>query len=78
MEPAVSVALLWALFAVTHIGLATAPIRGRLAAALGETGFTFAFSAIASVSLALLVGYYAGHRFEGVAGPSLGAVPVLR
>ena len=43
MEPALGVALLWAVFGGTHIGLATMPLRGRLVARLGEIGFTALF-----------------------------------
>ncbi len=78
MEPALGVALLWAVFGGTHIVLATGPIRGRLVARLGEVGFTAVFYLVASASFALLVAYYAAHRFEGAPGPALASIPALR
>jgi uncharacterized membrane protein len=78
MEPAVALALLWMVFAGTHIGLATRRIRGALVARLGEWGFAGLFSAVASVSFAVAIVYYADHRTEGAAGLALGAIPALR
>jgi uncharacterized membrane protein len=78
MEPAVTMAMLWVLFAGTHVGLATAPIRGALVARLGERGFTAVFSVIAAVSFAALVSYYAAHRFDGMAGVAAGAIAPVR
>ena len=78
MEASISVGLLWTLFALTHVGLATTPIRRRLVARLGEPGFTFAYSLVAVLGFALVVAVYATQRFEGLRGPSLGALAVLR
>src|SRR5262249_14725153 len=78
MSPALEVALLWLLFAGTHIGLASRPIRTPLARALGEIGFAGVFSVIATVGFAVLVHFYATHRFEGAAGPALGGIPAVR
>jgi uncharacterized membrane protein len=72
MEPAVGVALLWLAFAGTHVGLATARVRGALVARLGEWGFIGLFSLVASVAFAALVRFYADHRFEGAGGLALG------
>ena len=68
MDPSIAVALLWLVFAGTHVGLATRPVRTRLVARLGEWGFVAAFSAVASIAFAALVHVYAIHRFEGPGG----------
>lgn len=47
MEPAVGVALLWAAFTVTHVGLSSLRLRPRLVGALGEVGFVALYSVIA-------------------------------
>lgn len=73
MEPAIAVALLWVLFAGTHVGLATRRVRAALVARLGEWGFVIVFSAVASVAFAALVHVYAITRFTGIGGPALGA-----
>ena len=78
MTPALEVALLWLLFAGTHMGLTTQRIRTALAGRLGEIGFSVVFSLVASVTFAALIGVYAAHRFEGAAGPALANVPVVR
>ena len=78
LEPAVTTALLWLVFAGTHIGLTTRRVRGALVARLGEGGFTALFSVVASVAFAAAVAYYAAHRGEGAPGPALAAVPALR
>lgn len=64
MNEASVTALLWLLFGGTHVGLTMPPIRRRLAARLGETGFIVAYSAVAIVTFALLVHYVALHRFD--------------
>ncbi len=71
MEPALGVALLWTLFAGTHIGLGSPGVRAALVSRLGNWGFAWLFSLVAAVCFALLVHYYAVHRFEGA--PGLGA-----
>jgi uncharacterized membrane protein len=78
MDPALGVALLWLLFAGTHLLLATAPVRGPLAARLGERGFTLLFSLVAAVTFAALVTYYAAHRGAGGPGLALGASSLAR
>jgi uncharacterized membrane protein len=71
-------ALLWALFAGTHVGLATSPVRGPLVRALGERGFLAIFFGVASVLFPVLAAYYADHHAEGPPGPALGQVSWLR
>jgi uncharacterized membrane protein len=78
MAPALVVTLLWVFFGGTHVGLATRRVRAALVAGLGERGFMLVFSLIASLSFALLVGYYAAHRSEGARGLGLGDVAALR
>jgi uncharacterized membrane protein len=78
MEPAIVVTLLWMVFGGTHIALATGRVRAALVARLGEGGFTAFFSVVASVSFAVLIGYYASHRLEGAAGLALGYASALR
>jgi len=78
MEPALVVAVLWMLFGGTHIGLATRRVRAALVARLGEGGFTALFSAVASVSFAAAIAYYAAHRSEGAPGLALAHVAVFR
>jgi uncharacterized membrane protein len=78
MEPWLGMTLCWGLFAVTHIGLTTLPVRGPLVRRLGERRFGILFSLIASCSYALAIAYYAQHRFEGAAGLGLGHVAALR
>src|SRR5262249_22998851 len=78
MTPVLEVALLWLLFAGTHVGLASRPIRRLLAGRLGEIGFAAVFSIVATVTFTMLVRFYAAHRFEGAPGPGLGSVPIIR
>src|SRR2546426_468732 len=78
MEPILTVGIVWMLFGLTHVGLATSGIRGRLVSSLGEPGFTYLFSAIASVLFTVLVTTYAGARFEGAPGLALGRFALLR
>ena len=78
MEPALGVTLLWLLFGGAHVGLATRRIRAGLVARLGEGGFLALFSLVAASAFALLVRYYAAHRFEGAPGFALGEAAAPR
>ena len=78
ITPALGVALCALLFVGTHVGLATHGVRARLVARLGEGGFFGLYSLVASVTFAIVVAYYAAHRFEGAAGLALVANPALR
>jgi uncharacterized membrane protein len=78
MEPSIAVALLGVLFGATHIGLASARLRGGLVSRLGTLGFTILFFAIAATTFSLLVHTYASHRFDGVPGPNLGSLTAFR
>jgi uncharacterized membrane protein len=77
-DPVLSVALAWLFFAGTHIGMASAPVRGPLAARLGEIGFAVLFSLVASVGFALLCYVYSQASDLGPAGLALGANPWIR
>jgi uncharacterized membrane protein len=72
MEPAIAVALAWALFASTHTGLASPPVRGALVARFGQRGFTLLFAAVASLAWAVAVATYAAVQHRGAPGPALG------
>jgi uncharacterized membrane protein len=79
MDPVLGAALLAIVFAGTHVGLATLPIRTRLVARLGEWGFRWLFFAVAAASFGTATAYYAAHRADGAPGPALGTVsPGLR
>lgn len=78
MEPSISVVLLWLVFGGAHIGLATKTPRRVLVNRFGEWGFIGVFSAVAMATFALLIHYFALHRFDGAAGPGLAAIPILR
>lgn len=72
MSPAAQVALLWLLFAATHLGLATQPVESRITARLGRGGYLALYSAVALALFAPLVQIYFTHRH---AGPWLWALP---
>ncbi len=78
MEPTLGVALLWMLFAGTHIGLATEAPRRALIHKLGRWGFIGLFSAVAVVTFAALVHYFAVHRLEGLPGFGLATSAPIR
>jgi uncharacterized membrane protein len=78
MEPVLGVALLFGLFAATHFGLASVPVRRVLERRLGRWGFTWLFSCIAAVTFGVAVAHAALHRMEGPPGLALGRFEVLR
>ena len=77
MDPVLSVVLVWLLFAGTHIGMATAPVRTAIKARVGEQGFQGVFSLVAAITFALLCYVYSSAQFEGPAGLALGRYPAL-
>lgn len=77
MSPAVSIAGLWLLFAATHLGLSSSPLRGRLVAALGARGFRALYSAVALVTFSALVARYFAHKQAGVWLWALPRTPLL-
>ena len=78
MQPVLVVAVLWLLFAGTHVGLASTPVRGALVARLGEKGFGALFSGVAVASFAALVSGYAARRLVGPPGLDAGRLPAVR
>jgi len=60
-----AIALLWTLFAATHMALSSTTWRPRLVAALGERAFLGLYSLVAFATFVPLVWYYMGHRHEG-------------
>jgi len=68
-----AVALLWAVFAATHMGLSSRSLRPRIAGALGERGFLGVYSLVAFASFVPLVWVYLSHRHQGA---SLWALPI--
>ncbi|MFQ5478830.1 MAG: NnrU family protein [Candidatus Binatia bacterium] len=78
MEAAAIVTALWIVFGGTHIGLATGASRDRLVRRFGEWGFVGIYSVVAAASFALLLGYFATHRFVGAGGLGLGGNATVR
>lgn len=78
MEPVVWVVLLWTLFISSHVGLATARVRGPLVRRLGERGFLALFTAVASLVFIALVATYADTSDAGAPGIGLVAIPIAR
>ena len=60
-----AIALLWALFAATHMALSGRAWRPRLAGALGERGFLGLYSLVAFATFVPLVWFYLANRHEG-------------
>jgi uncharacterized membrane protein len=78
MDPTLRVATALLLFAATHLGIASTPLRGWLVARIGPHGFTWAFSLLAWLSFGVFASTYAAHANEGPPGFALGAAPALR
>jgi uncharacterized membrane protein len=72
VSPAALVALLWLLFAGTHLGLASRRLEPALSARLGRGGYLGLYSLVALALFVPLVWVYFAHRH---AGPWLWAVP---
>src|SRR5262245_10642906 len=78
MGPALVTALLFALFAATHLGLASPPVRAVIVRRIGPWGFVWLFSCVAAVTFSLAIGYAALHRADGPPGLALGRFEVVR
>lgn len=78
MTPAALVALLWLLFAATHLGLASRRVEPALSARLGRQGYLGLYSAVALALFVALVWVYFGHRHAGAWYWSLPATGALR
>ncbi len=78
MQSLLVVTLLATLFVVTHIAMSTTPIRSSLVGRIGESRFVTLYGVVASIQFAALLVYYAAHRFDGLPGLNLAAVPTIR
>ena len=78
MHEGLVTALLWLGFGGTHVGLTLAPVRARLARALGETGFIVFYSFVAIVTFGALTRYVALHRFDDPHAVLLTSVPPVQ
>lgn len=65
MSPAAQVALLWLLFAGTHLGLASQRVEPAFSARLGRQGYLGLYSAVALVLFVALVWVYFANRHTG-------------
>jgi len=77
-SPLLAVALAFAAFAATHLGLGWPPVRQPLVARLGRWGFAALFSGVAWLSFGAAVSSYAARAAEGPPGLALGAHPFAR
>jgi NnrU protein len=78
MQSLLVVTLLATLFVVTHIAMSTTPIRSSLVGRIGASRFVTLYRVVASIQFAALLVYYAAHRFDGLPGLNLAAVPPIR
>ncbi|MEM7412556.1 MAG: NnrU family protein [Myxococcota bacterium] len=72
------IALLWLLFAITHVGMSSLRWRPRLVAALGEGPFRGLYSLVSLVIFVPLVSIYLGDRHSGAYLGSLAGLPGMR
>jgi uncharacterized membrane protein len=72
MEVAFEIALLWAAFTASHVGLSSLRVRPRLVEALGEVGFLGLYSVVALAIFVPAMWLYFGHKHEG---PALWVLP---
>ncbi|MFZ0889153.1 MAG: NnrU family protein [Candidatus Binataceae bacterium] len=76
---AVALIGLWAaLFLITHLGISSAAIRSRLAAAIGEQPYRGVYSIVSLATFVPLVIVFAHHKHAGPMLWNLRAVPPLR
>jgi uncharacterized membrane protein len=78
VSPAALVALLWLLFAASHLGLASRRVEPALAGRLGRRGYLGLYSAVALALFVPLVWVYFGNRHAGGYAWSLHATGLLR
>jgi uncharacterized membrane protein len=67
-----ALALATAVFVASHVVLSTLPVRSRLVAAMGETGFRLGYSLLALALLAWLVAAYRAAPFVELWWPPVG------
>jgi uncharacterized membrane protein len=65
MSPAARIALLWAGFAATHVGLSSLAVRARLVARVGERAFQGVYSLVAFAFFIPLVTTFFRHKHDG-------------
>jgi uncharacterized membrane protein len=65
MSVTTQIALLWAAFTATHLGLASVRVEPKLRAKLGNAGFLGLYSAVALAIFVPLVWLYLGNRHAG-------------
>jgi uncharacterized membrane protein len=75
---AITIAAWWLAFALTHMGLSSARVRGRLVAAVGQRGFLGIYSLVAFATFVPLVSSYFSHKHAGPFLWYLGTSDVLR
>ena len=78
MSPAAQVALLWLLFAGTHLGLASRRVEPVLSARLGRNGYLGLYSLVALALFVPLVWVYFANRHAGAWTWALPATGLLR
>jgi uncharacterized membrane protein len=78
VSPAAQVALLWLLFAGTHLGLASRRVEPALTERLGRSGYLGLYSAVALALFVPLVWIYFDNRHAGAWYWSLSATGPLR
>jgi uncharacterized membrane protein len=78
MSLTAQIALLWAAFALTHLGLSSLRLRPRLVSALGEWRFRGVYSGIALGLFVPLVSIYLGGKHAGTWIYQLPRGPALR
>lgn len=78
MRAAGTIALLWLLFAATHIGLSSGTLRPRFVARLGDAAYTAFYSLVALAIFVPLVWVYVTHRHEGALLYALSVAPPAR
>jgi uncharacterized membrane protein len=78
MDPFLGTVLLFALFAATHLGLASAPIRPALVRRVGPRGFVWLFACVAALTFSAAISHAALHLADGPPGLALGRFEVAR
>lgn len=72
MDTALQIALLWAAFTASHVGLSSLRVRPKLVGTLGEVAFLGLYSLIALAIFVPLMWLYFSHKHEG---PALWVLP---
>lgn len=78
MSPAGWVGLAWLLFGGSHLLLSSSALRAGLSRRLGRSGFVVGYTAVAAITLALLIVVVWHHGGAGRLGPNLAAEPAAR